>query len=64
MSADRITARHLRRLSGQICTPPGFPTAELAKIKEQRLAVFHEWPSGHWSITDHGRDFLAEHGGE
>lgn len=57
-----LVARRLAQLHGQIATPPGFPRDALAFIRENRLAVFHEWPSGHWSLTDAGRDFIAEHG--
>ena len=57
-----MIAARLRQLSGQIATPPGFPRDVLAFIRENRLAKFHEWPSGHWNLTDTGRDFIAEHG--
>ena len=56
----RFVANYLRRLKGQICPPSGFPKDYMDFIREQRLAVFKQWPSGHWSITDSGHDFLAE----
>lgn len=53
----------MRRLSGQFATPMGF--SEVARELEQRgLMKFHEWPSGHWSITDAGRDFIADNAEE
>ena len=57
---DAQIASGLRRLNRQFCTPPGFDKRLLAKIRDEDLARFHEWPSGHWSLTDRGRNFLME----
>lgn len=50
----------LRRLHGQPCTPPGTARELVDHVEAERLARFHEWPSGHWQITPKGLDFLAE----
>lgn len=57
---DRQIANVLRSLSGQPCTPWHLPKEIVQHIKDEGLARFHEWPSGHWSITDRGQNFLAE----
>lgn len=49
----------MRRLRGQICTPPGFLKDLRDEILRHDLMRFHEWPSGHWSYTDKGRNFLS-----
>jgi hypothetical protein len=58
---DAEIASGLRRLRGQFCTPPGFSRPLLEKIVAERLARFHEWPSGHWSITERGYSFLSDY---
>ena len=60
MGDDKLLARFLPRLSGQICTPPSIPGWAMTEIRSRRLAVFHEWPSGHWEITEAGRNLMAE----
>lgn len=31
-------------------------------VQAEGLAVFREWPSGHWHVTENGQAFIAEHG--
>ncbi len=50
----------LRRLSGQPCTPPGTPRDLVRYVKNEGLATFLEWPSGHWKITERGASFMAD----
>lgn len=56
---DFVIANGMRRLNGEICTPPLFPKDVLKIIREHGLMRFHEWPSGHWALTNKGRNFLA-----
>ena len=28
-------------------------------LRERGYMRFHEWPSGHWAVTDKGREFLS-----
>jgi hypothetical protein len=51
----------LDRLNGQIATPPGASRHVIEYIVENGLAMFREWPSGHWQVTEAGRYFRAEH---
>lgn len=60
----QLVCRTLQRLSGQWCTPPGMPRDVVRHVEAEGLARFREWPSGHWTITERGLDFLAEHGAE
>ena len=56
---DRFLARTMLRLNGEICTPPYIAGTDVYKeIKARKLMEFCEWPSGHWRITDIGRNFL------
>lgn len=55
---DRLTAYVLRRLHSQFCTPPGISRDEAREVRERGLAVFNEWPSGHWSITEAGWELV------
>lgn len=59
MSIDNVTLKYvLRRCVGKFCRPPGVSsTAERAAI-DAGLLVFHEWPAGHYQLTDKGRQFL------
>ncbi len=50
----------LRRLNRQICTPPGVSREMVRFVQDEGLAEFHEWPSGHWKITDKGQYWLYE----
>ena len=50
----------LGRLPGQIASPPGMPPDCVRFILAHKLAVFHEWPSGHWQVTERGWEFRAE----
>jgi hypothetical protein len=52
-------ASGMRRLKGQIATPVGFPQRLKNELVERGYVRFHEWPSGHWSITDRGHNFLV-----
>ena len=52
-------ANVMRRLNGQIATPPGM-SADSKEVEAMGFVKFHEWPSGHWQITDRGRDFLMD----
>ena len=50
----------MRRLNGEICTMShmrGFAR----ELESRGLMRFHEWPSGHWSITEKGRNFLRDY---
>ena len=51
----------LNRLRGQCGTPPGMSREAVRYVQDERLAKFHEWPSGHWQITEQGGNWLAEH---
>lgn len=51
----------MRRLNGQFATPMGMSSVA-RELQDMGLMKFHEWPSGHWQITDAGRDFIQENG--
>lgn len=50
---DRQASIAMRRLSGQIATPPHL-VPEARELKERGLMTFVEWPSGFWKITERG----------
>ena len=59
--ADRHNIAYwLGRLQGQACTPVGMPRALVTFVLTHKLAVFHEWPSGHWQVTESGWAFRNE----
>lgn len=57
---DREVRNVLHRLRGQPCTPPGTPREIVSHVQAEGLAKFHQWPSGHWQITERGANYLAE----
>lgn len=56
----------LNRLDGKLFTDGSMDREALGFIRERRLAVYHEWPSGHWQVTPAGwnfrNDVFAEEG--
>jgi hypothetical protein len=58
---DQQIRQGMRRLRGEIATPVGFPRDLRDHLLERGLVRFHEWPSGHWQITDKGRNWLLGH---
>lgn len=61
MVSKREVANALDRLNGRIRTPPGVAPEVIDFIRSNRLAVFHEWPTGCWEVTENGRYYRAEH---
>lgn len=55
---DVQMANVMRKLYGEICTPPHLNRSVVRDIEAQGLMKFHEWPSGHWAYTDKGISFL------
>jgi hypothetical protein len=56
---DAQLAMGMRSLKGQCCTlSHQRPIA--AEVQRRGLMKFHEWPSGHWALTQHGLNFLAD----
>jgi hypothetical protein len=60
----RIIARWLRRLNFAQFKPDGLSVLQWRHIRDSGLAEFHEWPSGHFRVTDRGLTYIQEHGGE
>jgi hypothetical protein len=58
----RRVAYWLRRLPREFVTPAGFPPEYRQFIRERRLAVFRQWPTGHWEVTEAGREFINQYG--
>lgn len=56
---DRLIAATLRRCKGRPATPSGVSTSDVATAMERGLIQFREWPSGHFALTDAGRNFLS-----
>ena len=56
----RKIAATLRRCSGQFARPLGVSGDDVREAERRGLLRFHEWPSGHFQVTEAGRDFLAE----
>lgn len=65
MSIDRGSIEYraawlLGRLHGKICSDSTMDRDVLEFVQEKNLARFHEWPSGHWQVTNAGWDFREE----
>lgn len=59
MSVDNVTLKYvLRRCKGQFARPAGVSSAAERAAMDAGLLVFHEWPSGHYQLTEKGRSFL------
>jgi hypothetical protein len=49
----------MRSLKGECCTlSHQRPLAD--EVQRRGLMKFHEWPSGHWALTQRGLNFLAD----
>ena len=51
--------RAMRLLVGQFATP-SWLREDARRLEAEGLMKFHEWPSGHWAVTERGRNFLAD----
>ena len=56
--ADREIAATIKRVSGKVATPLGISMGALRAAQDAGYVKFREWPSGHWHVTDAGRNFL------
>lgn len=56
---DAQLAEGMRSLKGECCTlSHQRPLAD--EVQRRGLMKFHEWPSGHWALTQRGLNFLAD----
>lgn len=61
-ASDSETVQMLQRLNRQICRPVGISSSNPAyrRCMDEGLIKFHEWPSGHYSLTNRGRALIQE----
>lgn len=55
-------AAGMLQLNGEICTLR-HQRDVAGEAKRRGFMQFREWPSGHWTITEKGQNFLADQGG-
>lgn len=55
---DRRLRRTLQRCRGQFARPIDVGRDEEKAAIDRGYLKFHEWPSGHYAITEKGRNFL------
>lgn len=54
--------RMMQRLNGEICKPWSISkdNKDYQYCMDEGLVKFHEWPSGHYQITDKGRAYMQD----
>ncbi|MFC4172381.1 hypothetical protein ACFOYU_09950 [Microvirga sp. GCM10011540] len=57
----RRVAAKIRRLAGKACTLTSDIDDEYHYAIDKGLLVFEEWISGHFVITERGKNFLADY---
>lgn len=56
---DERLRRTLRACRGQYCRPVHVSRDEEQAAIERGYLRFHEWPAGHYQVTERGQSFLA-----